>query len=307
MHNENAMHPGVKLRQLRLFLDCAATGSLTVAARSMGITQPAASRSLAELEGLLGQALFRRQGRRMVLTGAGHLLQRHAGTAIRSLDAGALALRDDGGGGLRLGVLPTAAAVLFPQVALRFRALAPGQVLTVHSGPQPYLMRLLREGGIEAMLGRMPTATEMPDLAFTHLYDEDVVLAIRAGHPLAGRPAAEVLPQVPLILPPEGAAIRRQVADYLAALGLGGLAPAWETVAVAVGRGIVLASDAVWFISRGVVAEDVAAGVMAVLPPGSRALAGAVGLTRRQGPEVPGLSLLMALAQEAARDRRPAA
>ena len=63
---------------------------------------------------------------------------------------------------------------------------------------------------------------------------------------------------------------RRAVNDYLASLGLPALRPAFETVALAVGRGILAGSDAVWFISRGVVAEELDRGEMIVLPTGAR-------------------------------------
>ena len=61
MDNRSAMHPGVKLRHIRAFLDIAAEGGLSAVARAQGITQPALSRTLAELETLLGQPMFLRR------------------------------------------------------------------------------------------------------------------------------------------------------------------------------------------------------------------------------------------------------
>ncbi|NUB46224.1 LysR family transcriptional regulator [Fertoebacter nigrum] len=276
------MHPGIKLRHIRAFLDIAAEGSLTAVARAQGITQPALSRSLAELEALLGQPLFHRQGRRLVLTEAGALFRRHAGQGVQAFEAAWGALRPGTGGTLRLGVLPTAATRLVPLVALRFRTLNPDTVLSVISGPHAYLMRNLREGGIDLMVGRMPQAADMPDLSFDHLYEEQVVLCARAGHPLARMPVAEVLRRVPLVLPPEGAVIRPAVEDYMASLGLAGVGAAFETVSFAIGRGLVLGSDAVWFISKGVIGDDLARGDLMLIPTGDRFLSGSVGLTRRQ-------------------------
>jgi LysR family pca operon transcriptional activator len=74
------------------------------------------------------------------------------------------------------------------------------------------------------------------------------------------------LAQSPLILPPEGAIIRGAVEDYLVSLGLAGLRPAFETVALPLARGLILGSDALWFISRGVVAEDLERGDLVLLP-----------------------------------------
>ncbi|MEF9606063.1 LysR family transcriptional regulator, partial [Paracoccus sp. PXZ] len=93
MYNHPVMHPAIKLRHIRAFLDIAAEGGLSAVARRQGITQPALSRTLAELETLLGQALFLRQGRRLVLTEQGALFRHHAAQALQALEAGAAALR----------------------------------------------------------------------------------------------------------------------------------------------------------------------------------------------------------------------
>lgn len=293
------MHPAVKLRHIRAFLDIARLGGLTAAARAGGISQPALSRTLAELETLLDAELFRREGRRLFLTEAGLLFRRHAATAVQALDAGAAALRPGVAGRVELGVLPTAATRLFPRVALRFRAASPDVTLSVVTGPQAHLMGLLRQGAIDMVLGRMPDAAEMAGLSFTHLYEEEVVIAVRADHPMQDQPVAQVLAACPLVLPPEGAIIRRAVGDYLASVAVAPQA-AWETVALAVGRGILLGSDAVWFISRGVIAEELARGELALLPHGARFLSGAVGITRRQADaDRADLAMLAALTQRA--------
>ena len=275
------MHPGIKLRHIRAFLDIAQQGSVTSVAQAQGVTQPALSRTLAELEAMLAVPLFRREGRRLVLTEQGALFRHHASLGVQALEAAAGALRGGGQDRLHLGVLPTVAARLIPQVALRLRTALPDTVISVTTGPHPHLIAALRDGTIDVMLGRMPGAAEMADLTFEHLYDEDIVLCARAGHPLRDSPLADVLPRVPLVLPPEGAVIRRAVNDYLASLGFGTLRAAFETVALPVGRGIVLGSDAVWFISRGVIQDEIERAEMVLLRTDTRFLSGAVGLTRR--------------------------
>ncbi|WP_083463569.1 LysR substrate-binding domain-containing protein [Prosthecomicrobium hirschii] len=297
------MHPGIKLRHIRAFLEIADEGSLSAAARARRLTQPALSRSLGELEAMLGQPLFLRQGRGLALTEAGRLFRRHAAAGVEALEAGAAALAPaTAGGRIDVGVLPTVAARLFPRVALRFGALRAGIVLSVETGPNTYLLRRLRDGAIDLMVGRMPEAAEMAGLTFEHLYEEEILLCARAGHPLAGLPARDVLRRSPLILPPAGAIIRRPVADYLAAHGLGGAVPVFETVSLAVGRGLLLGSDAVWFISAGVIAEDLARGDLVAIPTGARFLSGSVGMTTRQaGADRPGLDLLIQLTRDLGR------
>lgn len=300
MHNQTGIHPGLKLRHIRAFLEIAAAESLSVAARAQGISQPALSRTLAEAEALLGVVLFRRESRRLILTEQGAVFRQHASAALQALQAGAAALHPGAGQGrLAVGVLPTAATRLFPRIALRLRELQPDLLLSVTTGPHLYLTGLLREGAIDLMLGRLPGAREVAGLIFEHLYDEEVVLVARAGHPMLGDTRA-ALATCPLILPPEGAIIRTTVDDYLASLGLAGLRAAVETVALPLARGVLLGSDAVWFISRGVVAEDLDRGDLVPLATDARYLAGAVGITRRQtGPDFPALELLVRLARDA--------
>jgi LysR family pca operon transcriptional activator len=304
IHNGIGMHLGIKLRHIRAFLDIAAEGSLTAVARTHGLTQPALSRSLAELETLLGQSLFLRQGRRLVLTEAGAVFRRYATSALQSLETGARTLKPDlGRGRLRVGVLPTVAATLFPRVALRFGSLQAGTTLSVETGPHTYLIRRLREGAIDLMVGRMPVAREMSDLTFEHLYEEEIVLCARRGHPLAGQTAEQIVRNSPLILPTEGALIRRVVEEFMASLGLVDLQPAFETVSLAVGRGLVLGSDAVWFISRGVIQEDLDRGDLAVIETQARFLSGAVGITMRQESSPrPGLDMLLQITRQIVRE-----
>jgi LysR family transcriptional regulator, pca operon transcriptional activator len=296
------MHTAIKLRHIRAFLDIASDGNLSAVARRQGISQPALSRTLAEIEDLLGVPLFRREKRRLVLTEAGKLFRGHASLGLQALEAGAAALQSGSEtDSIRVGILPTAATRLFPRVALRFRETHPDALLKIETGPHPYLLGLLRDGAIDLMIGRMPAASEMAGLAFEHLYEEEIVLVARAGHPLVNLSLPSLLRQVPLILPPEGALIRRAVNDYLASLGMPGLRPAFETVALAVGRGILAGSDAMWFISRGVVADEVDRGDLIVLPTSTRFLSGSVGITRRQvRPVVHGMDLLMRLCHEVA-------
>ncbi len=297
------MHPGVKLRHIRAFLEIAAEGGLSSVARAQGITQPALSRTLAELETLLGQAMFLRQGRRMVLTEAGTLFRRHAMAAMQALEAAARAVKPGGSGVLRIGVLPSVATRFLPQVMLRFRELHPAILLAAETGPHFHLMRLLRDGAVDMVVGRLPGSSEMAGLRFDHLYEDGVILVARADHPLRDRPAPEALAASPLVLPPATALIRPAVTDYLSAHGLSGLRPAFETVSLALGRGLCLGSDAMWFISHGVVIHELERGELVELPTGARFLSGAIGMTRRQAISVSGLSEFEEIARELARDK----
>lgn len=300
------MDPGIKLRHVRLFLQLADSGSPTAAARAAGMSQPAVSRAVAEMEGMLGAALFERQGRRLLLTDAGEDFRRHAREAMVSLDAAAGAVSGDRTGGrLAVGLLPTVSTRFFPAVLGRFLADRPPVTLSVESAAHPFLLQKLRDRQIDLMIGRMPQSAEMAGLEFDFLYEEPIVAVVRAGHPLAGAPIDRLLTELPVVMPTREAIIRRTVEDFLASIGHARLVPAVETVTLALGRGLLLASDAVWFISKGVVEAELDLGQLVTVPLGATYLSGAVGMTVAKGrPLPPLLTTLMRMTRDAALQRR---
>lgn len=302
------IHAGIKLRHVRLFLAVAELGSLTAAARAQGLSQPAVSKSLAELEAMLGVALFTRQGRRVVLTAEGEAFRRPAREGLASLDAAARATQADTGPvRLSVGLLPTVSTRFFPEIVAQFLQDRPALTLSIETGAHPVLLRKLRDRQIDLMIGRMPQAAEMPGLEFEFLYEEPIVAAVRADHPGRAMPIAQVLRDYPVILPTRDAIIRGTVDAYLAALNRADLVAAVETSTLALGRGLLFATDAVWFISQGVVEAELEAGQLAVLPLGATYLSGAVGMTLATGHRVsPELARLMDLARLTAGARRSA-
>ncbi|MGR3496877.1 LysR substrate-binding domain-containing protein [Citreimonas sp.] len=289
---------GLKLRHVEAFLAVADLGGLTAAARARHVSQPALSKTIADLESLVGAKLFDRTGRRVVLNAEGRAFRRHALQALASLEAG---IRSLGGAGpddrIAVGVLPTVAGSLFPQVAIDFARARPDVQVAVTTGPNRYLIDRLRAGEIDLMIGRMPAADDMPGLRFEYLYEDRIDLVARADHPMAGRPAPQALRACPVILPDRSAIIRETVEKYLGVIGLAGLRPAFETVSLAFARPLLQRSDMLWFISRGVVAHEVAAGGLHAFALDSGFMTGAVGITARhsgyQNPQIAALAGLL--------------
>lgn len=273
---------GLKLRHLEAFLTVAQAGTISAAARLRNVSQPALSKTISELEALLGAQLFERTGRRAVLTPAGENFRAHARASLQSLEAGVRDLSGQAAAGLvKVGVLPTVAGGFFPSVALAFSQARPDARIGIVTGPNRYLLDRLRGGKIDLMVGRMPQAADMPGLSFEYLYDEPILLVARAGHPALDLPVEEALLRYPLILPNPGAIIRQNVDQYLAAMGLSGVVPVFETVALPAALTLLEHSEMLWFISRGVVERELARGSLAALDLKSEYMAGAVGLTRK--------------------------
>jgi DNA-binding transcriptional LysR family regulator len=160
-------HGPMELRHLRYFVAVAEAGAFSRAATRLGLTQPALSRQVRDLEVELGVRLFERAGRRVSLTSDGEgLLQRSRDllTAAAQLGEQAQAMRGGQAGVLRIGASPQAIqSVLAPFLA---RYLKSRPQVEVH---------LLEEGGL-----RLPALVERGEvhLAFG---------VLRGGEPLEGR------------------------------------------------------------------------------------------------------------------------
>ncbi len=273
----------LSLRHIRLFLEVARLQSVSRAADQLNVTQPAVSRALRDLEAQLGTPLFDRVGRGIRLNEAGRIFQAHAAASVAELARGQTRLTRGPDPALRLsiGVLPTAAADLVPRAALAFHARLPEAKLHILTGPNWLLYNQLRDGALDMVVGRMPEGADAHEVVFERLYDERVLLVCRPGHPILTTATPErALMDYPLVLPPKGAAISGPVDRYLASLGQPQLRAAFETVALPIGRKIVQRSEALWFISRGVVADELQAGSLVSAPLSSPILSGPGGISR---------------------------
>ncbi len=277
MNWENAL----RLRHIRCFLEVARVESVSLAATHLNITQPAVSKTLKELETLLNTRLFDRVGRELRLNEQGRIFQSHAAASLTELSRAhdRLGQAAQSAVQLTIGVLPTAATELVPLAAIEFHRAMPHARLNVRTGPNWLLYNQMRDGQLDLVVGRMPEAGILTGLTFEQLYTEDVVLITRPDHPLltSTNQGAELV-RFPMILPPKGAVIRGTVERYLTSIGLRDAQGVFETVALPFGRKVVQSTDMIWFISRGVVQEEIKQGSVAAINLGSALLAGPVGI-----------------------------
>jgi len=121
---------------LRALHATASHGSLSAAARDLGLTQPTLSRQIQTLENELGLNLFQRSGRRLVLTQAGHDLLEHVqrmGEAAESVALAASGHAQDISGQVRISATDSFSAYVLPEIVDRIRAVAPQITLVVIS------------------------------------------------------------------------------------------------------------------------------------------------------------------------------
>ncbi|SHM52738.1 LysR family transcriptional regulator, pca operon transcriptional activator [Paracoccus solventivorans] len=278
----------IRLRHIQAFAEIVRQGSLKRAAEVLYLTQPAISRTIAELEEIVGARLLSRSRRGVSLTPQGEFFHGHALNALGALTQGLAGIggQADPGLALLVGALPSVSARLMPDVVAELQRVAPHLRLSIADGGHGHLTTLLRAGDLDVVIGRLGAPETMQGLSFTQLYLEDVAVVVRPGHPILDDPDLRRIAEFPVLYPPRTAAIHPLVERLLLSRGIAPPPRRIETVSGAFGRVHVRQSDAVWFISAGVVAREIADGRLVRLPLDTELTKGPVGLmTRASQPE----------------------
>ena len=276
----------IKIRHLEAFVEVARQKSVGRAAITLSLTQPAVTRTIRELEEIVGAALIERDGRGIRLSHQGEVFLSHAGSGLAAVRGGIAALANvatTAGPPVRIGALPTVSATIMPGAVVEFLASGLKSPLRVITGENRVLLDQLRKGDLDLVMGRMPAPENMASLRFEPLYRDRVVFVVSGTHPLAGQRqvTADILARHPVLVPPEGSIIHPFVERLILEQGMARPAKAIETVSDSFGRAFLRASDAIWIISRGVVSAEIASGEFVELPLDTSSTMGAVGLITR--------------------------
>ncbi|VTU25774.1 pca operon transcription factor PcaQ [Variovorax sp. PBL-E5] len=281
----------LKLRHLQCLAMVAQERNLVRAAKAMALTQPAVSKTIAELEDIVGRRLLVRRRRGVDLTPAGEVLVQHAVATLRGLREGlSLALDQPEVDQIQVavGALPNMAAGLLPAAVASLTASEPALRVRVVSGTNAQLMTQLRQGEIDLVLGRLAQASAMVDLAFEQLYSEPLLLVARPAHPLAAlrRPALDALADFPLVVPVHGTLIRDTTDAFLLARGTAPPRCVIEATDTSFVLGLLQRTDAIWFAPQGAVDAALARGELCRLAFDTASTEGPVGLTTRRASEL---------------------
>lgn len=255
----------IKLRHIQCFLAVAQLGSLQRASERLSITQPAVSKTLLELESLLGVRLFHRGRQGAELTSEGRVFAPYANACLASLDEGVGKLASDQESTpemIRLGILPTVASVLLPSALRTFYTEWPQVSLDVVTGRNVELLERLRSADIAFAVARMGEADAMSGMSFEHLFREPLSTVVRADHPLldAGALTPEAIGTQLLLLPPAGTLIRQSAESILARFGATVHGRTVESLSVSLNLALTRTADAIWFVPDSLVAEQVEQG-----------------------------------------------
>jgi DNA-binding transcriptional LysR family regulator len=227
--------------------------TLARAAVRLHLSQPAVSKTLAELEDLAGRRLVERGRSGTQLTPAGEEFLRYAVDVTQALESAAAVLTGAAvpiAPAIRVAALPTVAGGLLVHAIARLRERRPHAGVSVRIGDNPELLTWLKSGEADVAVGRMAEPAMMQGVSFELLYAESLAVVTRPQHPLAVAGGKPVFPAdllaYPLVVPGVGTAPRHDVEGFFAAHGVALPPGRTETQSVSVARALTLLSDAVW-------------------------------------------------------------
>ena len=215
----------LKLRQLRAVDAIATHMSLLKGAQALGISQPSLSKSLKELEEILGVRLFERHARGVAPTLFSDAV---AQTARRILaDLGRLdeeldRLSSHSSGMIALGALPAAATGLLPGALARLKHAHPDIQVRLVQGRTEELLPSLAAGDLDLIGGRLYEPVTPDGFVREVLYEEPISVLARADHPIFGLPdiKLEDLSSFDLVLPTVSQRVGQEIEHFLATLSL---------------------------------------------------------------------------------------
>lgn len=179
----------LSLKSARLFVAAADRGTVSAGAQAIAVSQPAATKILAQLEASLGGALFERTGRRLVLTALGAALLPRARTLVQTaadMEGEAGRWRTGGAGALTIGVGPSVEYSFLPGAVARLYQTGRDIALTVRAGPAARLIEQLRGGELDLVAADIGAVEGPDDLTLMALPEEGVAACVREGHALLG-------------------------------------------------------------------------------------------------------------------------
>jgi LysR family hydrogen peroxide-inducible transcriptional activator len=203
------------MKHLRYFEALARLGHFGRAAESCAISQPALSVQILELEELIGAPLVERGSRKIRLTSLGEEFAERVRAILRSVDdlaELARATQVSLTGRLRIGVIPTIAPYLLPDVIKTLTQRYPGLDPRPREAVTQRLIEDLQEARLDAAIVALPVSE--PTLDEIPLFDEEFVLVRPledAGKPV---PSSEMLHEMRLLLLEEGHCFREQALSF---------------------------------------------------------------------------------------------
>jgi DNA-binding transcriptional LysR family regulator len=302
----------LKTRQLALLVYLDEEGTLARAAAAAGLTQPAASKLLRQVENALDVKLFERNARGMAPTCYGEILVRHARMALSGLGLAReeiTALKSGLAGRAMIGTVLSPGTHIVPMAIARVKQRYPGLLLGMEIDPSRQLVHRLLQGHLDMVVGRVLETGWADELVYEPLAtDEPHAVIAGAHHPLAGREGLDLedLIDQPWILPPERNLVRDRLFSMFIEHGLSLPTNIVESLSLPAIISLLQHSNYLVALPEQAVQHCCKAGILRVLLRNLPLGIGGFGLvTRRHHKLSPGAQCLLNTLREVAKETYP--
>lgn len=253
----------LKLRQLRLLVAVGTHGNIQNAARSLSISQPAATKMIQDLELDFEVKLFDRTNRGVVPTVFGETLIRHGKLIFAQISNAAQELDDlsEGNAGrVVVGTLLAASTSLLPKAIEILLEQRPNVAIKIIEGTNEVLMPGLLSGEIDMVVGRLPSQRHRDKLRREKLFEDRILAVVGLDHPLAQISDVSFAQTKPFgwILPPLETTLRRQVDQFFVRQQQYVPKVAIESVSYLTNRALLQSRHLIGLMPAAVVSHDVA-------------------------------------------------
>jgi LysR family transcriptional regulator of gallate degradation len=275
----------------------AETGSQTLAAERLNLSQPAISQAIRDLEHLAGSPLVERTSRGVRLTESGEILLRRIKLTIMELRVAQEEVASIHGvlrGRVVVGSLPFASVELAPQAVTQLMSRHAELKVIVVDGTYDSLIYQLRNADIDVIVGTIRSPV-FDDIEEEVLYEDTLCVVCRAGHPYSknGRRELRDVAGAPWVVPLPGTVTRALFEAAFRAENLELPPVRLEVHNPMAVRSILLKSDHLALLSTIQVRSEVASGQLTLLPVALRGTQRSIGLTmRRDESPSPGITAL---------------
>jgi LysR family transcriptional regulator, pca operon transcriptional activator len=256
----------LKLQHLRVIAAIADKGSLLQAAAALRLTQPAITRSLHEIEIIIGGRLFQRHKRGVLATDLGERLVFTAQRVLAELCACESAIQSVLGEDnlvLSVGALPAAAVGIVPGVIARLQAQSAKVQVRIVQGQTDELLAALATADLDLVAGRLYVPETPDQFERTALYEDIVTVLARADHPAFGEsgPLESRLRHYPVALPARTPFAAEEIDEFVQRFELR-QSVYLESNSIPLIRELLLTSDAVTIVPRMMFAGDLMRGAL---------------------------------------------
>ena len=295
-------------RRLAVVASLAEKRNMSAVALEFGISQPAISAALKDLEQGLGTPLFDRTARGLVPSSAGEVVAfffRRVLAELRHIGPDLAASEGMLQGTVNVGALPLGRTQILPQAIAALLAAHPRLHVATFESPYEALAASLRSGDIDFILGALRPAAEAKELQQQPLFQDRISVIARAGHPLARVAPLDfrALREATWVLSRHGSPSRELLEHFFSGARQTPPVPAVETGDLAVVRGLLLRSDMLTALSAHQLRHEINDGSLVVLPFPLAATRRQIGLSQRLGAlPSPGARALMAAIEDVVRE-----